>query len=1189
MAIKSGSGAASATLSATSLIVNSVNGLATFAAMKISLNSTIPYVLRATTATLPLVDSNPFTCQVTPGNASRLVWAQAASVASASGVVFVQQPKVSITDSSGAVILTATNPITLSIANSTYLSNPAFPLDWNGAPRIPKLYGTTVQNAVQGVSTFTDLYIDVAYTAYTLVASMTGLPTLSSSNIIIAPGTATQLFWTTQPNPVQVKLVVFSNTPCVGFLDAFMNLVTSNAQNITINIRPGTQTDGAVMTGNLNAMAVNGIASFPGLMINLPGKLYQLDATAVASSIPPVTSQVINVANTFGAPALLLFVQQPSSAVSAGVAFPVQPKVQVTDANANPVVFPEQTIVLTIKSGTGVAGSAVGGTFSLQTRFGVATFTDVSLNLAGTNYALTASCNSLGLSVDSSPLSVVVDTPVALAFRSNPPALNVVNVPFATSVVVTVNDPAGNVVPWVVSSITITLIDSTTGKPAVGASISSGYTTMSAVNGVCEFLKVSINAPGSYMFLATSGYLTYAVSTVFQVQTASTNVAVTAIYFLQQPPAIQNAMVPLANPVMIALTNSLGKVVVQPSQTWNVDLSLSDGSGKTFLWPANASKLTQKVYGGVATFTDLVIQDIASPMYLVATAYTTYKLTGKSIAMNIVAGPPTQWVLTQQPALFSTISTTFIVQPQVKLVDAYGYTVITTCQVTLSLKPGTGPAGATLSASVLQVYKGVGTFSDAVINTIGSGYILVVKSDSVPAPVNLPYNVTTSAVGAASQAVTNPVQLQQPEIARISTLMDLSDFVSDNLHNHVVVNMGIPSANPYHRSSETVQTQSSVPTSSSSTSTSSSTSLFGSTPTSYPVSFAYSTSLQIQQPSGTPTKLVLLNQPAGVKQFQLFSSPLQIGLFDATGICATKATNAVTVTVNPSTVKLSGATQRTPISCVATFADLTIDSPGLQYTLTFTASGLTSAQSSAFDVAGDTFNIKWVSQPQFEAVGVAFEKKVTIQVIDKFGALIPVATDAITIVLPSNPAQALLQGTFQKAAVAGIATFDDLSVDTMGSYSIIASITLPSGEVKTITSNKFQVLTIEGKKVAIEKAQMNPVDPANDPSVIIPMTLAVVMILLLLGTIVWLYFKSQSAPSLEDIVPLPPVQNRILAKFGGQLNKQASSNAESSLAGIMESGNDDVQPFSGEGALDLGDAGSGSNVLGDLENIKLLA
>src|SRR2546430_7050197 len=60
------------------------------------------------------------------------------------------------------------------------------------------LSGTTPVGAVGGIATYLDLSVNKAGTGYTLTASASGVPSVTSTPFDIIPGTATQLAFTVQ-------------------------------------------------------------------------------------------------------------------------------------------------------------------------------------------------------------------------------------------------------------------------------------------------------------------------------------------------------------------------------------------------------------------------------------------------------------------------------------------------------------------------------------------------------------------------------------------------------------------------------------------------------------------------------------------------------------------------------------------------------------------------------------------------------------------------------------------------------------------------------------------------------------------------------------------------------------------------------------------------------------------------------
>ena len=105
----------------------------------------------------------------------------------------------------------------------------------------------------------------------------------------------------------------------------------------------------------------------------------------------------------------LVFVAQPSG-VTSGRAFAVT--VAAEDANNNPVTG-AGNVTLTIKSGSGTSGANLTGTLTQPLVSGVASFSNLAIDLAGTGYKLHAVLDTPGKNVDSSAFTVTAPATAA--------------------------------------------------------------------------------------------------------------------------------------------------------------------------------------------------------------------------------------------------------------------------------------------------------------------------------------------------------------------------------------------------------------------------------------------------------------------------------------------------------------------------------------------------------------------------------------------------------------------------------------------------------------------------------------------------------------------------------------------------------------------------------------------------------
>ena len=103
---------------------------------------------------------------------------------------------------------------------------------------------------------------------------------------------------------------------------------------------------------------------------------------------------------------------------------------------------------------------------------------------------------------------------------------------------------------------------------------------------------------------------------------------------------------------------------------------------------------------------------------------------------------------------------------------------------------------------------------------------------------------------------------------------------------------------------------------------------------------------------GPAAKLIFAVQPSNAAAGAGITPAMQVAVQDAQGNTVTTATTSITVAIgtNPASGTLSGTTTVAAVNGVATFANLNINNPGTGYTLTASATNLTGASSSGFNL-----------------------------------------------------------------------------------------------------------------------------------------------------------------------------------------------------------------------------------------------
>src|SRR5207237_6099871 len=128
---------------------------------------------------------------------------------------------------------------------------------------------------------------------------------------------------------------------------------------------------------------------------------------------------------------------------------------------------------------------------------------------------------------------------------------------------------------------------------------------------------------------------------------------------------------------------------------------------------------------------------------------------------------------------------------------------------------------------------------------------------------------------------------------------------------------------------------------------------------------------------------------------------------------------------------------------------------GTGYTLTAADGTLTGATSAAFNVtAGAAHHLLFGQQPTSATAGQAISPAVTVRVVDALDNVVTTNTSSVTAAIGTNPGGSTLGGTLTVAAVGGVATFSDLSLNKAGTgYTLTAA----DGTLTGATSAAFTV------------------------------------------------------------------------------------------------------------------------------------
>src|SRR2546427_6587562 len=176
----------------------------------------------------------------------------------------------------------------------------------------------------------------------------------------------------------------------------------------------------------------------------------------------------------------LAFTVQPSNA-AAGVA--ISPPVTVAIQDASGKTMTNATERVTVALGS---GGTLSGTTAVNAVNGVATFSDLSIQEARTEYTLTTSSGTL-TGATSASFAIAPAAPARVAFTVQPSSTGVAQ-PITPAVQVAIQDAFANTVTNATNAVTLTLATNP------GSGTLAGTKTVNAVGGIATFSALSIRS-----------------------------------------------------------------------------------------------------------------------------------------------------------------------------------------------------------------------------------------------------------------------------------------------------------------------------------------------------------------------------------------------------------------------------------------------------------------------------------------------------------------------------------------------------------------------------------------------------------------------------------------------------------------------------------------------------------------------
>jgi len=730
------------------------------------------------------------------------------------------------------------------------------------------------------------------------------------ATVTVVPGTATQLVFSVQP-ATTVAGAAIAPALQVRARDAFGNTATGFTGPVTIAI--GTNPGGGTLSGTTTVNAVAGVATFGSLGIDRSGTGYTL--TASAAGLAPGTSAPFDV--TAGTPHHLAFVVQPTT-TAAGVSITPALQVEVRDPLDNRVPSANHAVTLAIE--TNPAGGILAGTTTISASAGVATFTGLSIDKAGTGYTLTATAAGLtgaastafaitGGSVSASQ-STVVAAPLAIDAATG-----------TSTITVTARDAIGDPV----SGATVVLAASGSGNTVIqpGPTDASGVATGT----------LSSTGAGPKTITATAGGVAIAQSATVTVNPGPA----TQLAFTTQP-STTPAGAPITPAVEVIARDAFGNAV--PTFTGAVTVAIGTNPGGGTL----SGPTTVAAVAGVATFSSLSINRTGVGYTLTAAATGLNGAT--SSAFTVVPDGLAGLRFTVQP---STTPAGAPITPAVQVTAHDQFDNIATGftgNVTVAI--GTNPAGGTLAGTTTATaVAGVATFSSLSIDRAGAGYTLVASATGLTGATSASFAITAGTPAAIAvlsgdaQTDTIGATLAAPYLVRVTDAFD--NGVSGVTVTWAVTGGGgsITPTSVTNAAGQAQATRVLGNTLGGQSATAGVGGLAGS-----PVAFTATAT------PGNPAQLAFTEQPTTAAAGSGITPAVQVTARDRIGTTTAGFLGNVTVAIgtNPAGGTLAGTTTVAAVGGVATFANLSIDRTGTGYTLTAAATGLTGTTSAPFTI-----------------------------------------------------------------------------------------------------------------------------------------------------------------------------------------------------------------------------------------------
>jgi hypothetical protein len=651
-------------------------------------------------------------------------------------------------------------------------------------------------------------------------------------------------------------------------------------------------------------------------------------------------------------------------------------------------------------------------------------------------------------------ITVAIGEPVALAITTQPSATAPSGAAFARQPVVELRDAANNTVPRANVDITAAIAsgDGTLGGTATVATNASGAAAFTnlKISGTIGDRTLQLSSTG--LSGATSGTITITAGAAdrLSITTEPSSSAPSGAAFARQP--------------VIQLRDASGNAVAQAGVS--VSAAIASGAGTLSGTTSVATNAD-----GVATFGNLSISGTVGDRTL---AFTSTGLTdAASDTITISAGAPERLSITTQPSSSARSGVAFEQQPLIQLRDASGNAVSQAdVNVTAAIASGGGTLGG--AKTVATDANGVADFSNLLISGTVGDRTLSFSATGLTGATSGTINLTAGAASQLSISTQPSATARNGEAFARQPVVQLQDASGNDVsQTGITITVALASGDG------TLGGAATATTNASGTATFTGLRITGTvgerTLRFSAAGLTGATSDAISVTPGAPTQLSITTQPSSSAQAGVeFARQPVIQLRDASGNAVSQANVTIAVAIASGDGTLGGtATATTDASGTATFTNLSIGGTVGDRTLGFFTTGLMGATSNTISITpGAATALTFSTQPTNVVASAPITPAVKVSIVDVYSNVVTSSTDNITLAIGNNPSAGALSGTTTVAAVNGVATFSNLSINLVGTgYTLAASATGLAGAAST----SFNVTHGPLHHFLVEKAGGGPI------------------------------------------------------------------------------------------------------------------